>query len=148
MKLKKIVISVVSVVVALCAIFGIYCFIKNQNENAIPKETVIISGDTLINVNPKLNAEKTFNNLKISDIKLIEKGDFTTITASVQNISEYDMNDYVKCEIIMLGANGETVGTIPGIIPPVKAKSTTKLNSRITEDYVRAYDFRIEFDNT
>ena len=143
MKSKKCIIIIISIVVCLILAFIVYYSIpKKENINI---ETVIVSGDIKINVNPTLNEEKQFNSLKFDNIKLIEKEGKSTITADVQNVSQNAIDDYTKFEIIMLDENGGTIGTIPGIIGPIKAGEVRKLNARITEDYVNAHDFRIEF---
>ena len=105
--------------------------------------------DTKINTSKKFKETKEIKGFEISDISFTEKDGQAILHAIVKNISKKDKKEYTYFKITFLEKDNKEIGTISGIINPVKKNEKTELNASIrgkTKEYINAYDFKIEID--
>ncbi|MBP3832114.1 MAG: hypothetical protein ILA02_07075 [Clostridia bacterium] len=123
--------------------------IDNSNIEVNKKSAEESKSETKTNKNKKFNEAKTIKGFKISDISFTEKDGEAVLNATVTNVSGRNIKDYTYFKITLLDENDKEIATIPGIINPVEKNATTKLKATIigkTEEYINAYDFKIEID--
>ena len=120
-----------------------------NNTEVNEKSAETSSKDTKWNESKKFKQTKEITRFKISGISFSEKDGEAVLKATVTNTSGKDIKDYTYFKITFLDKDDEEIGTIPGIINPVKKNDTTELKATIrgkTEDYINAYDFKITVD--
>lgn len=120
-----------------------------NNTEVNEKSAEKTKGETKTNKNKEFNETKSIKGFKISDISFSETDGKAVLKATVTNTSGKDIKDYTYFKITFLDKDDEEIGTIPGIINPVKKNDTTELKATIrgkTEDYINAYDFKITVD--
>ena len=94
------------------------------------------------NISTKLKEEKNIDGLTISNINLTEKGGITTLLADVKNNTNTKTEEkYVRIQI--LDEEGNEIAKPLGVIDPIEANGTVKLNVSISIDVSNAYDFKI-----
>ena len=118
---------------------------KNTNENNGNNEIVRTesNGEVKVNRSAKLNEDKTFDGLSITNIHLQSKGGLTTLTGTVTNTSDETKGEY-PAKVVFIDENGEDMQTMGIYIKELAPGESTPLNASITFDYTDANDFRIE----
>ena len=114
-------------------------FDMNNTENAR------ITGNIKQNRSNKLLEERTYLNLKISDITLESDAitGVTTFMAMVENLSDLTHTEELV-HIILLKEDGSELATIDGVIGELKKGERTEITSYTGTDLANAYDFKIE----
>lgn len=97
---------------------------------------------TKLNTSTKLNATKNVNGLEVRDIQLTNKDNQTVLLAEVENKSGKAIEETI-IDITIIDKDGKELGTIGGMIAPLKEGEKTQLNISAMQDYVEAYDFQI-----
>ena len=122
---------------------------KNTNiENEIVQENKVeefvqnLEDGTKLNTSTKLNEAKTVGAYKIEDIQLTNKNGQTVLLANVTNVSNKETKLQL-IDVVILDKKGNELGTVGGIIAPLKAGKSTQLNTGMSLDYSNAYDFKI-----
>ena len=92
---------------------------------------------------PKLKENKTYQNVTISNIQLTTVNGLNRLLASVTNNSN-SRTDAQDISLVFVDNQGNTIATVPGVIPAMNAGETAQLNASTTKDIINAYDFRIE----
>lgn len=103
------------------------------------KETI---DGTKVNTSNKLSETKTLDGLEISNIKLVENGNLSKLTADVKNPTSGTLGDY-EVKITLIDKERKELVTIAGYIDKVEAGDTVELNTSVTVDVANAYDFKI-----
>ena len=97
---------------------------------------------TKLNTSTKLNATKNINGLEVRDIQLTNKDNQTVLLAEVENKSGKAIEETI-IDVTIIDKDGKELGTIGGMIAPLKEGEKTQLNISAMQDYVEAYDFQI-----
>ena len=97
---------------------------------------------TKVNISDKLSETKTLDGLEISNIKLVENGNLSKLTANVKNPTNETLGDY-DVNITLIDKEGNEIVTIAGYIDKVEAGETVELNASVAVDVANAYDFKI-----
>ena len=120
---------------------------RNNEENEIENQTKeyvkILEDGTKQNVSKELNQNKEIEGIQISNIRLTEQLGQTILLAEVNNLTEAE-KETIGIRIILLDKEQKEIGQMLGVIPSLKQGETKQLNIGITEDYVNAYNFKIE----
>lgn len=122
---------------------------STNNAEVDEKSTEKQESKKMRNASKEFYEERKLKNFKISDISFIENDEKVVLHATVTNTSGKDTKDYTYFKITFLNEDGKEIGTIPGIINPVKKNKTTELSASIRgkiDDYINAYDFKISVD--
>ncbi len=156
MKNNKMIVIVTILVAILIIGVIVLCVYKGKNKEKIGNnnkestknvelgEFEQINDDGIkVNVSSKLNEEKTFNGLKISNIKLSENNGETVLLADVENVSGNKTEDFTTIDVRFIDKEGNELGTLTGLIKPLEANEKTELNASITTDLANSYDFEI-----
>ena len=118
--------------------------VSAEAENEVVEEFVSKKDDsTKVNTSSDLKADKTYNGIKITNIQLTAKDNETTLLADVENVSGKDIADFTDIDLVFYDKEGKEIGTIPGIISPLKAGEKSQLNASITADFANAFDFKV-----
>lgn len=97
---------------------------------------------TKLNVSTKLNQTKTVNGLEIGNIQLTNKDNQTVLLAEVENKSGKAIEETL-IDVTLIDKDGNELGTIGGMIAPLKEGGKTQLNISAMQDYAEAYDFQV-----
>ena len=95
-----------------------------------------------LNTSSKLNKDKKLGNLTITNIQFREVEGITRLIADVENTSN-EKTEKKRVNVKVLDEQGNKIAELKGIIDPIEAKGTTKLNMGVTIDVSNAYDFEI-----
>lgn len=120
-----------------------------NNTEVNEKSAETSTKDIKWNENKEFKQTKEIKGFKISGISFSEADGKAELKATVTNTSGKDTKDYTYFKITFLNEDGKEIGTIPGIINPVKKNKTTELSASIRgkiDDYINAYDFKISVD--
>ena len=107
-------------------------------------ENVKIENNIKINVSEELLKDKDFENMKITNIKLVSYGNtgVTGFTAKVENTSNADF-DGCNIDIKFYTKDGSEISTLKGIIDKIAAGQTTEIGAYTGEDLANAYSCTI-----
>jgi len=141
-----ILIAVIIVTFAILSSIALFLYINSKNEQDIKQNdnySSLLEDGSKINISKKLNENKKFDGLDITDIKLTEKGQLTKLTATLTNNTEEKKGDYTV-NIIFVDSNGNELSKMGTYIKLLMPGESTLLNSSVTFDYSNAYDIIIE----
>lgn len=145
-KQKIFIIAVVIVAIFILSagiIFGYHRYqnalktIENVDENN--QYVTILKDGTKENNSPKLKEKKVFDQLDITNIKLIEESQLTKLTATITNNTKSIKGDYTA-EAVIVDSKGNELATMGIGIKKLAPGESTTLNSSIVFDYSNAYD--------
>ena len=145
-------IAIAVIVIVTIAIIAIAFAIKgNNNGNSQIRSgstneefTVYDNEGTKVNISDKLKESKEIEGLSLSNIQLTENNGQTTLIVYVTNNTTNEFPEPFDVNLVLLDKEGQTIVTLPAIIPSLKPEETKSFSSSITEDCSNAYDFRIE----
>lgn len=152
---KRILILVAVVIVIIVALLIVRAVLNNKNDNSTTQTpssssseagseyTALYSDGSKLNVSSKLKENKTYQNVTISNIQLTTVNGLNRLLASVTNNSN-SRTDAQDISLVFVDNQGNTIATVPGVIPAMNAGETAQLNASTTKDIINAYDFRIE----
>lgn len=145
-KQKIFIVAVVIVAIFILSagiIFGYHRYqntlktIENVDENN--QYVTILKDGTKENNSPKLKEKKVFDQLDITNIKLIEESQLTKLTATITNNTKSIKGDYTA-EAVIVDSKGNELATMGIGIKKLAPGESTTLNSSIVFDYSNAYD--------
>ena len=102
-------------------------------------ENVVIEGNKKTNNSSKLKEEKTYDGMKVKDIKLYSENGLTNFTATVENTSGEDKLNR-PIQIVFTDENGAETSVLPGYLGDVKAGEVTYIDASTTADLSNSYD--------
>ena len=102
-------------------------------------ENVVIEGNKKTNNSSKLKEEKTYDGMKVKDIKLYSEKGLTNFTATVENTSGEDKLNR-PIQIVFTDENGAETSVLPGYLGDVKAGEVTYIDASTTADLSNSYD--------
>ena len=140
MKDKKLIIVLAIVVVIIVAVIIGINKGKKGEESTTPKENTT---GTTISRSENTFADKEYEGLKFSKIRLIQAGNESKLLADVENVSGKDIDEMKKINIVFLDKEAKEIEEISGLIIPLKAGETTEFNAGVTFDMSKANDFKI-----
>ena len=151
---KRLLILIVVAIIIILVLFIVRAVLKN-NENNNPQNpssasteagseyTALYSDGSKLNTSSKLKENKNYQNITISNIQLTTVNGLNRLLANVTNNSSTSI-DAQDISIVFVDNQGNTIATVPGVIPALNAGATEQLNASTTKDIINAYDFRIE----
>ena len=151
---KRILILVVTAIIVIVALLIVRAVLNNNENNntqtpssssseAGSEYTALYSDGSKLNVSSKLKENKNYQNVTISNIQLTTVNGLNRLLANVTNNSN-SSTDAQDVSLVFVDRQGNTIATIPGVIPAMNAGETAQLNASTTKDIINAYDFRIE----
>lgn len=145
---KKLIIILVIIIAIALIIF----FVRKGKKDEIPNQSMgqntqqqfyqELEDGTKLNKSTKLNETKTVNGLEIGNIQLTNKENQTVLLAEIENKSGKDIKE-TTIDITLLDQEGNQLGTIGGMIAPLKVGEKTQLNISAMRDYSNSYDFKV-----
>lgn len=150
---KGILILIAVAVVIIVALLIIRAVMKNNNDNTqLPSSssteagreyTALYSDGSKLNTSSKLRENKVYQSITVSNIQLTTVNGLNRLLANVTNNSSAS-TDAQDVSLVFVDDQGNTIATVPGVIPAMNAGETAQLNASTTKDIINAYDFRIE----
>lgn len=148
---KRILILAILLVIALI-IFFIMTRRKENNTNENDTTNVTenqqqfyeeLEDGTKLNTSTKLKEAKNVEGLEIRNIQLTNKDNQTILLAEVENKSRQEDKETL-IDVTILDKESNEIGTIGGMIAPLKKGEKTQLNISAMIDYANAYDFQVK----
>ncbi len=148
---RKIIIGIVIVLVLVSSIFLIMQIANPKNkeiseidEKVISEKFVEVQADgKKVNISEKLKEEKTLDNMKVKDLKLVADGNKTTLTGVIENNTKETKGDY-SIYAIAKSEEGNELRKVLGYVNNVKSGQTTNLVIKTSYDFANAYDITFE----
>ena len=151
---KRILILIVVAIIIILVLFWIRAAVNNkdnqgsQNPSSASSEagseyTALYSDGSKLNVSSKLKENKSYQNVTISNIQLTTVNGVNRLLANVTNNSSAS-TDAQDVSLVFVDSQGNTIATVPGVIPALNSGETAQLNASTTKGIINAYDFRIE----
>ena len=101
------------------------------------------SDGTVVNTSQKLNENKEIDGFAITNIKFTKKNGETQLVADVTNKTQIAQKGFLA-DVVLYDASGKEMSRIPASITPTQVGETIEIIASITEDYIGAYDFKLE----
>ena len=151
---KRLLILIIVAVIIIAALLIIRAVVNNkdnegsQNPSSASNDagseyTALYSDGSKLNTSSKLKENKNYQNITISNIQLTTVNGLNRLLANVTNNSSTSI-DAQDISIVFVDNQGNTIATVPGVIPALNGGETAQLNASTTKDIINAYDFRIE----
>ena len=116
---------------------------ENIEENNVVEEFVqVLEDGTRLNTSTKLNEMKKFEGLEFGNIQLTNSNGQSVLLADVKNTTQAETG-LMLVNVILIDKNGNELGTVGGIISPLKPGESKQFNTSMTIDYANAYDFKV-----
>ena len=116
---------------------------ENTEENKVVEEFVqVLEDGTRLNTSTKLNEMKKFEGLEFGNIQLTNSNGQSVLLADVKNTTQAETG-LMLVNVILIDKNGNELGTVGGIISPLKPGESKQFNTSMTIDYANAYDFKV-----
>ena len=116
---------------------------ENTEENKVVEEFVqVLEDGTRLNTSTKLNEMKKFEGLEFGNIQLTNSNGQSVLLADVKNTTQAETG-LMLVNVTLIDKNGNELGTVGGIISPLKPGESKQFNTSMTIDYANAYDFKI-----
>lgn len=110
--------------------------VKSVDEDKYVK---LLEDGTKENTSAKLQEDKKFDNLDITEIKLIESNQITKLTGTITNNTDKARGDY-DAKIIFVDSKNNELSEMGFHVKQLQPGESTKLNASITFDYSNAYN--------
>lgn len=149
---KRLLILIVVAIIIILVLFLVRAALNNKNNQgsqnlsnseAGSEYTALYSDGSKLNISSKLKENKNYQNVTISNIQLTTVNGTNRLLANVTNNTSTSL-DAQDISLIFVDDKGNTIATVPGVIPALNAGETAQLNASTTKDIINAYDFRIE----
>ena len=143
---KKIVIALVISLVAILAIISIFYILISNNQNTTNEQGTTAKQQNVEHENDTsevLLKDKTFENMKVTNIRLVAENGITTFTAEVINDSDTDFKEK-ELNIVFTNEDGSIYTVLRGFLPDLKVGESNTIDTSIPQDLSNAYDFTIE----
>ena len=116
---------------------------ENTEENNVVEEFVqVLEDGTRLNTSTKLNEMKKFEGLEFGNIQLTNSNGQSVLLADVKNTTQAETG-LMLVNVTLIDKNGNELGTVGGIISPLKPGESKQFNTSMTIDYANAYDFKV-----
>ena len=116
---------------------------ENTEENKVVEEFVqVLEDGTRLNTSTKLNEMKKFEGLEFGNIQLTNSNGQSVLLADVKNTTQAETG-LMLVDVTLYDKNGNELGTVGGIISPLKPGESKQFNTSMTIDYANAYDFKV-----
>ncbi len=148
---KYLLITIVGVILIICAIVTIFFIYKNRMQTATAEGegstqyVSILEDGSKENTSEKLKKDRKFDGLDITNIQLTEKAGITQLTAIIANHSK-KVKEECTATITLIDYNGNELTQMKIYVKELQPSESTRLNAKATLDYVNAYDFTIKKD--
>lgn len=148
-KEKQLIITIFAIVASIAVIYMVAKIInKNaenkKDENVITEQYVQnLTDGTRINTSTKLNEEKNFQGLKITNIQLTKRNGKTELIADVENNTTKD-TQAMLVDVILYNKEGKQIATMGGRISPIKKGEKKQFSTVSVLDYTEAYNFEFK----
>ena len=119
---------------------------NSVEEQTAPQAEYVQQGEngTKQSTSSKLQETKKFGDFEMTNIQIIEKNGFATLTASVKNTSSATKNEF-PFTIKLLNENGEVLQNLGAYLGETQAGETRGINASINMDISQIYDISVEF---
>ena len=144
-KEKRMILILLVVLVIAVVIFVVSQNKKDENteENKVVEEFVqVLEDGTRLNTSTKLNEMKKFEGLEFGNIQLTNSNGQSVLLADVKNTTSAETG-LMLVNVTLIDKNGNELGTVGGIISPLKPGESKQFNTSMTIDYANAYDFKV-----
>ena len=116
---------------------------ENTEENKVVEEFVqVLEDGTRLNTSTKLKEMKKFEGLEFGNIQLTNSNGQSVLLADVKNTTSAETG-LMLVNVTLYDKNGNELGTVGGIISPLKPGESKQFNTSMTIDYANAYDFKV-----
>ena len=116
---------------------------NTEVENKVVEEFVqVLEDGTRLNTSTKLNEMKKFEGLEFGNIQLTNLNGQSVLLADVKNTTSAETG-LMLVNVTLIDKNGNELGTVGGIISPLKPGESKQFNTSMTIDYANAYDFKV-----
>lgn len=116
---------------------------KGDNPQQQGELTKTEADGTVVNISEKVNEDKKMKGFDITNVELKEKNGETILKARVTNNTKTTQERFFG-KIVFLDQSNKEIGRTSVDVPESKAGETIQIEVTITEDYVNAYDYRLE----
>ena len=144
-KEKRMILILLVILVIAIIIFAVNKNKKDENteENKVVEEFVqVLEDGTRLNTSTKLNEMKKFEGLEFGNIQLTNSNGQSVLLADVKNTTQAETG-LMLVNVTLIDKNGNELGTVGGIISPLKPEESKQFNTSMTIDYANAYDFKV-----
>ena len=147
-KKEKRMILILLVVLVIAVVIFIVSKNKTGNKESIGENNVVeefvqvLEDGTRLNTSTKLNEMKKFEGLEFGNIQLTNSNGQSVLLADVKNTTQAETG-LMLVDVTLYDKNGNELGTVGGIISPLKPGESKQFNTSMTIDYANAYDFKV-----
>lgn len=148
-KEKQLIIIIIAIAVSIAIIYMIAKSINKSSENKKEQNVIIeqyvqnLTDGTKINTSAKLNEEKSFQGLKISNIQFTNRNGKTELIADVENNTTED-TEAMLVDVILYDKEGKQIATMSGRISPIKKGEKKQFSTVSVLDHTDAYNFELK----
>ena len=147
-KKEKRMILILLIVLVIAVVIFIVSKNKTGNKESIGENNVVeefvqvLEDGTRLNTSTKLNEMKKFEGLEFGNIQLTNSNGQSVLLADVKNTTQAETG-LMLVDVTLYDKNGNELGTVGGIISPLKPGESKQFNTSMTIDYANAYDFKV-----
>ena len=147
-KKEKRMILILLVVLVIAVVIFIVSKNKTGNKESIGENNVVeefvqvLEDGTRLNTSTKLKEMKKFEGLEFGNIQLTNSNGQSVLLADVKNTTQAETG-LMLVDVTLYDKNGNELGTVGGIISPLKPGESKQFNTSMTIDYANAYDFKV-----
>ena len=132
-------------------VIAIIIFVANKNKkdentvegnNVVEEFVQVLEDGTRLNTSTKLKEMKKFEGLEFGNIQLTNSNGQSVLLADVKNTTQAETR-LMLVNVTLYDKNGNELGTVGGIISPLKPGESKQFNTSMTIDYANAYDFKV-----
>ena len=145
-KEKRMILILLVILIIAIIIFAVNKNKKDENtaegNNVVEEFVQVLEDGTRLNTSTKLNEMKKFEGLEFGNIQLTNLNGQSVLLADVKNTTSAETG-LMLVNVTLIDKNGNELGTVGGIISPLKPGESKQFNTSMTIDYANAYDFKI-----
>ena len=145
-KEKRMILILLVILVIAIIIFAVNKNKKDENtaegNNVVEEFVQVLEDGTRLNTSTKLNEMKKFEGLEFGNIQLTNSNGQSVLLADVKNTTQAETG-LMLVNVTLIDKNGNELGTVGGIISPLKPGESKQFNTSMTIDYANAYDFKV-----
>ena len=145
-KEKRMILILLVILIIAIIIFAVNKNKKDENtaegNNVVEEFVQVLEDGTRLNTSTKLNEMKKFEGLEFGNIQLTNSNGQSVLLADVKNTTQAETG-LMLVNVTLIDKNGNELGTVGGIISPLKPGESKQFNTSMTIDYANAYDFKI-----
>ena len=145
-KEKRMILILLVILIIAIIIFAVNKNKKDENtaegNNVVEEFVQVLEDGTRLNTSTKLNEMKKFEGLEFGNIQLTNLNGQSVLLADVKNTTSAETG-LMLVNVTLIDKNGNELGTVGGIISPLKPGESKQFNTSMTIDYANAYDFKV-----